>query len=141
MRIDLVTLCDAAVEVNGRLHVLGSIDYFWAAEVPYIHKQCALAIRLRWEGFERGPKHRLHIQVLDADGGPVATEFSRKFVAPSVPHDDVPCVRHVILDLDSLQFDSFGPYAVRVQVDGEDLATLPFSVVPLATTRRQQRAA
>lgn len=140
MKIDLVTLCDAAVEVNGRLHVLGSIDYFWAAEVPYTHKQCALALRIRWEGFERALKHRLRIQVVDADGTSIASDFSRKFVPPALQHDDIPTVRHVIVELDAIRFETFGPYAVRVEVDGEELAALPFSVVPLAG-RRQQRAA
>jgi hypothetical protein len=139
MRIDLVTLCDAALEVNGRLHVLGSIDYFWAATLPYIHPKCALAIRLRWDGFERIKKHRVRIQIVDADGGSIATEFNVKCSPPVPQNEDVPAVRHIILDLQSIRFENYGPYAIRIEVDGAELVSLPFSIVPLRQFIQQQR--
>jgi hypothetical protein len=141
MKIDLVTLCDAAVEIGGRLHVLGTIDYFWAASVPYTHPQCSLALRLRWEGNERSKKHKLKITVIDADGSPIASEFTRK-VAPPFPtcSDDVPGIRHVIVTFEALSFESFGPYGVRVEMDGEELAALPFSIVAAGDLRRQPAA-
>jgi hypothetical protein len=140
MRIDLVTLCDAAVEVNGKLNILGTIDYFWTASLPYVHTKCALAVRLRWEGHEPVRKHRLAIQVVDSDGHSIATEFTRRFAPPSAPDDDVPQVRHLIVDLESLPFAAYGPYAVRVEIDGEELASLPFSVVPMNRLPRQRTA-
>jgi hypothetical protein len=135
-----MTLCDAAVEVNGRLHVLGTIDYFWAATLPYLHSKCALAVRLRWDGSESRKKHRVRIQIVDADGYSIASEFDRKLPAPVTPHEDIPLVRHLILDLTSLRFASYGPYAVRLEVEGEELANLPFSVVPLSKAPRQRAA-
>ena len=140
MKIDLVTLCDAAVEIGGRMHILGSIDYFWAAAVPYTHPQCSLALRLRWEGNERPKKHKLRITVLDADGNAIATEFSRKITPPCPCSDDVPGIRHVIVTFEALSFESFGPYGIRVEVDGEELASLPFSIVAAGDLRRQTAA-
>jgi hypothetical protein len=130
MRIDLITLCDAAVEVGGRLHVLGTLDYFWATQVPYIHPRFALAARFRWDGHERVRKHKVRVQVVDADGQPIVAEFSRKFLPPSPSHDDIPTVRHLIIELESIRFDKFGPYAVLIDVDGKELASLQFSIVP-----------
>ena len=138
MRIDVVSLCDAAVEVNGRLNVLGTIDYFWAGSTPYIHPKCTLAARLRWDGHERTRKLKLRVQVVDSDGYPISTEFVRKFPAPAPNHDDIPVVRHLIIDLENLRFANYGPYAVRVEVDGEESANLPFSIVPL-TPKREER--
>lgn len=140
MRIDLVTLCDAAVEINGRLHILGSIDYFWAAALPYIHPRCALAVRLRWDGLESAKKHRLAIQLLDSDGYSIATEFNKKFTPPVSQYDDVPLVRHVIVDLEAVRFANYGPYAVRVEVDGKELASLPFSIVRPSPLSQQRTA-
>jgi hypothetical protein len=140
MRIDLVTLCDAAVDVNGRLHVLGTIDYFWAATLPYLHPKCALAVRLRWSDHEPARKHRLRVHVLDSDGHLIAGEFDRKFAPPPPRADDIPLVRHLILDLHNLRFQTYGPYAARVEVDGEELASLPFSVVPMRQLQRQERS-
>ena len=124
-----MTLCDAALEVNGRLHVLGSIDYFWANALPYLHPRCVLAARLRWDGHERPKKHKLRVQIIDADAEPLGNEFTCKFPMPMPEADDIPAVRHVIVDLQSLQFPSYGPYAARIEVDGAELASLPFSVV------------
>jgi hypothetical protein len=138
MRIDLVALCDAAVEVNGRLHVLGSIDYFWASALPYVHPKCVLAARLRWDGHERAKKHRLRVQIMNADGALIATELERKLLPPVVDNEDIPAVRHMIVDLEDLRFESYGPYAVRVEVDREELAYLPFSIVALGARRPQQ---
>jgi hypothetical protein len=140
MKIDLVTLCDAAVEVNGRLHVLGSIDYFWASQLPYLHPQCALAARFRWEGHERTRKHRVRVQIVDSDGNSIATEFTGKFLPPEPGHDDIPAVRHLIMQLESLKFEEYGPYAVRIVVDGEELASLPFSIVPRTATQQPHAA-
>ena len=137
MKIDLVTLCDAAVEANGRLHVLGTIDYFWAATVPYVHPKCTLAARVRWEGHEGIQKHRLRVQLVDADRCQVGPQFTRKFTSPASAHVDVPLVRHIIIDVELLRLDTFGPYGVRVEVDGEELAFLPFSVIPGVPVRRQ----
>jgi hypothetical protein len=135
MRIDLITLCDAAVEVNGRLHVLGTIDYFWADGLPYVHQQCALAVRLRYDANDFLRKRRLKVQVIDADGKSIATEFEKK-IAPALPKDDdIPPLRHLVLDLESLAFESYGPYAVRIELDGRELASLPFSVVPASRIR------
>jgi len=140
MKIDLVALCDAAVEVNGRLNVLGTIDYFWATSVPYLYPKCCLALRLRWEGHERARKHKLRITIVDADGLAIASEFSRK-IAPIHPdNDDLPAVRHVIVQFEDLSFESFGPYAARVEVDGEELACLPFSIVAAGNLRREPAA-
>jgi hypothetical protein len=123
------------VEVNGRLHVLGTIDYFWAQTVPYIHPKCALAIRLRWEGHERQKKHKIRVQLVDADGYSIATEVCRKCPPPSPEGEDIPAVRHLIIDLETVRFESFGPYAVLVEVDGAELASLPFSIVPMSQLR------
>lgn len=136
MRIDLVTLCDAAVDVNGRLHVLGTIDYFWAAALPYVHPRCCLAVRLRWDGYERLKKHKIRVQIVDADGYSIASEFIRKFSAPAPAADDIPLVRHMIVELECLRFENYGPYGVRIEVDGEELTSLPFSIVPAVPEQR-----
>lgn len=140
MKIDLVALCDAAVDVGGRLHILGTIDYFWATSLPYVHPKCTVAVRFRWEGHEKLRKQKLRIQIVDADGLPISTEFSKKFAAPPLGHEDVPLVRHLILNLESLRFDNFGPYAVRIEVDGEELVSLPFSIVCLHPHSSRQAA-
>jgi Family of unknown function (DUF6941) len=137
MKIDLATLCDAAVEVNGRLNVLGTIDYFWAASVPYIYPKCCLALRLRWDGYERAKKHKVRVTVVDADGLAIASEFSRKILAPATASDDVPAIRHILVQFEDLSFENFGPYAVRVEVDGEELACIPFSIVAAGNLRRE----
>ncbi|MGC2353423.1 MAG: hypothetical protein WA496_08510, partial [Candidatus Udaeobacter sp.] len=57
MKVEIFTLCDAAtVDAGGKLSILGSFDRLNAREVPVIHPQCSLAIKLRFERVEEGKK-------------------------------------------------------------------------------------
>jgi hypothetical protein len=78
------------------------------------------------------------VRIIDGDGHSIASEFSRKLSPPLMACEDVPPVRHLVLELESLPFQTYGPYAVRVDVDGEELASLPFSVVQLAPARQER---
>ena len=58
---------DATVDAAGKLNILGSFDRLYAREAPISHPQCALAIRLRFQRVEDGPK-RFRIAFVDPDG-------------------------------------------------------------------------
>jgi hypothetical protein len=127
MRIDLITLCEAAVETAGKLHIIGTIDYFWAAQVPYVHPKCSIVMRIRFEPFENG-QHDLRIALIDADGKPLAQASNMEFEV-STPDHDIPIIRHFILDIHSIRFDQYGQYALHVLLDGTEHLMLPFALV------------
>jgi hypothetical protein len=127
MHLDIVALCDAAVETNGRFNIIGTIDYFWAATLPYTYPKCVLALRMRFEHFEAG-KHRVDILLVDEDGkGIVAPTRFELNVIPV--NEDIPILRHLVLELRSLRLEKYGHYAIHVAYDGAHQASVPFSVV------------
>lgn len=76
--------------------------------------------------------------MIDGDGNSIATEFETKFVVRP-GDDDVPSVRHLTLSMKALRFENYGPYAIRVEVDEREIASLPFSVVPAAPIPAQSQ--
>src|SRR5438132_11369108 len=71
MKVEIFTLCDAAtVDAAGKLNILGSFDRLSAKEVPVMHPQCALAIKLRFERVEECQK-RIRIAFVNPDGASV----------------------------------------------------------------------
>ena len=71
MKVEILTLCDAAtVDGAGKLNILGSFDRLNAPAEPIVHPQCALAVKLRFEHIEEGPK-KIRVTFVNADGAAV----------------------------------------------------------------------
>ena len=108
--------------------VIGTIDYFWAAKLPYVHPNCALAFRIRFDATEAG-LHLLNILIVDDDGRSIAAPGSLEIAVDAIGGEEVPILRHVVLQMKSLRFEKYGSYAAHVVLRGHHLASLPFSVV------------
>ena len=68
MKVEVFVLCDAAtIDAGGKLNILGIFDRIHAKEAPASHPLCSLAIRLRFERIEEGPK-RVRVSFVNADG-------------------------------------------------------------------------
>ena len=49
MNIQVAVLCDAATDDNGKLNLLGSFDTIYAPQLPAVHPQCAVALRVTFQ--------------------------------------------------------------------------------------------
>ena len=67
MNIQTAVLCDAATDDNGKLNLLGAFDTIYARELPAIHPQCAVALRVTFLAGDEG-KRQLKLNFVDADG-------------------------------------------------------------------------
>ncbi len=67
MNIQVAVLCDAATDDNGKLNLLGAFDTIYARELPAIHPQCAVALRVTFASEDEG-KRQLKLNFVDADG-------------------------------------------------------------------------
>jgi hypothetical protein len=54
MNIEVYSLCDAATNDTGKLNLLGSFDTIRAKDMPVVHPQCSVALRVRFNSIE-GP--------------------------------------------------------------------------------------
>jgi hypothetical protein len=127
MRVEIFTLCDAAtVDAAGKLNILGSFDRLNAREVPAVHPQCALAIKLRFEPVEEGQK-RIRIAFIDADGADVMPTLDATAEVRFRPEDPTVTVP-LALSIQQLRLPRFGEYSIDLAVDDRHEKSIPLFV-------------
>jgi hypothetical protein len=126
MKIEMFVLCDAATEYAGKLNILGTFDSIHARQVPAVHPQCAVAIRLRFDWTERG-EHKIRVNMIDADGRQIIPSLDAGLHV-RLPDRVSSCAINLVLNLHSLKFERFGEYSVDLLVDGEEAASLPLLI-------------
>ena len=126
MDIQIAALCDAATDSHGKLNILGTFDTINAGQLPAVHPQCSIALRLVFSKMEEGHKE-LKLNFVDEDG---------KLVMPSI---DIPVdvvvptelnflVRNFVINIQQLKFERPGQYSIDVAVDGRQETSIPLLV-------------
>lgn len=118
------------VTADGKLNIMGIFDVIRAPSFPVIHPTMRLVLRLQGSPSERGSIKSIEIKMLDADGKQlleIATTLSIPEAAPLNP--DFP----QIIELNGIPFMHPGAYSFSILVNGEEKATVPFTVVPVET--------
>jgi len=112
MNIQVAVLCDAATEDNGKLNLLGAFDTIFAPQLPAVHPQCAVALRVTFMSGEEGQR-----------------QLKLNFVNAVVLPDDVHFVtRNFIINIQQLKFAEAGLYSVDVRLDDKSEAGIPLSI-------------
>ena len=126
MTIQIAVLCDAATDYNGKLNLLGTFDTIITSQLPAIHPQCSIALRLSFNRIEEG-SHKVKMNFVDEDG---------KLVMPSIdmpldvmiPTDANFLVRNFIINIQQLKFDQPGQYAIDIAIDNRHEMSIPLLV-------------
>jgi hypothetical protein len=126
MNIQVAVLCDAATDDNGKLNLLGAFDTIYARELPAIHPQCAVALRVTFASADEG-KRQLKLNFVDADGRPImpAIEIPVEVTLPADMHFGT---RNFVLNFQQLKFAQPGLYSMDVLLDGDVKANIPLLV-------------
>jgi Family of unknown function (DUF6941) len=119
-------LCDAATDENGKLNLLGAFDTIYAQQLPAIHPQCAVALRVTFAAGDEGQR-KLSLNFINADGRPVMPPMEIP-VAIVMPEDVHFVTRNFIVSIQQLKFVEAGLYSVDVLLDGQPLASIPLQV-------------
>ena len=135
MNIQVAVLCDAATDDNGKLNLLGAFDTIYARELPAIHPQCSVALRVTFFNGDEG-KHTLRLNFVDADGRSIMPDFPPIPVEVTLPDDVHFGTRNFIINIQQLKFDEPGLYSVDISLDDRSQASIPLLVkhVPPAQT-------
>ena len=129
MNIEVIALCDAAIQSGGKLSILGAFDTIGLPQVPAVHPQCAIALRIRFSPIEDG-NHRVKINIVDEDGNLVVPSIEGNVTIK--PRRGQSCVTaNLILNMQRLKLDNYGQYSIDVAVDGRQEASLPLFVKEL----------
>ena len=126
MNIQMAVLCDAAVDYNGKMSILGTFDTLFAGNLPAVHPQCSVALRVSFERNEEG-MHQLRLNFVNEDGHPIMPSMD---VPVDVTfQDDLTFVsRNFIVNIQQLKLEQEGLYSVDVSLDEKELTSIPLAV-------------
>jgi hypothetical protein len=126
MDIQVATLCDSAVDYNGKLCVIGTFDQIFARQMPVVHPQCALALRICFKPGDEG-NHKLGINFVDEDGQSVIRPFEPNMDV-KLPGEGIFITRNIVLNLQGIKFEKKGLYEVQISIDDRPVASVPLRV-------------
>ena len=126
MNVQVAVLCDAATDDNGKLNLLGAFDTIFARELPAIHPQCTVALRVTFYSEDEG-KRQLKLNFVDADGRSVMPAIEVP-VEVRLPEDVHFGTRNFVFNFQQMKFDAPGLYSADISLDGQLKANIPLLV-------------
>lgn len=126
MNIQVAVLCDAATDDNGKLNLLGAFDTIYAPQLPAVHPQCAVALRVTFMSGDEGAR-ALKLNFVNADGRTIMPPIEIP-IAVSLPDEAFFLTRNFIINIQQLKFAEAGLYSVDVRLDDKTQAGIPLSV-------------
>jgi hypothetical protein len=126
MNIQVAVLCDAATDDNGKLNLLGAFDTIYAQQLPAVHPQCSLALRVTF-GHEDEGNHDMRLNFVDADGRSIMPQIPIPLNI-TLPGDTHFTTRNFIVNIQQLKFETPGLYSMDIVFDGRTHASIPMLV-------------
>ena len=126
MNIQVAVLCDAATDDNGKLNLLGSFDTIYAPQLPAVHPQCAVVLRVTFMSGDVGER-KLKLNFVNADGRAIMPPIEIP-VTVTLPDDAYFLTRNFIVNIQQLKFTEAGLYSVDIRLDDESRANIPLQV-------------
>ena len=126
MEIQVAVLCDAAVDYDGKLCLMGTFDTIVAPALPALHPQCSVALRILFRKEEEGP-HKVSVLFVDEDGHSIVPPMETSFEV-ELPDELFFLTRNLILNLQQLPFARPGAYSIDLSVDGRQMASIPLQI-------------
>jgi hypothetical protein len=126
MNFQVAVLCDAATDDNGKLNLLGAFDTINTQQLPAVHPQCSIALRVTF-GQEDETTQSVRLTFVDADGKSIMPhiDIPVKVVLPGDSHFGT---RNFIINIQQLRFERPGLYSIDVAVNSRIQANIPLLV-------------
>lgn len=130
MKPTVAVLADYAnLESHGKLNIMGIFDVINAPQLPVVHPQMQLVVRLIADSSETGVACPLEIQMVDEDGRTVFGIKGQMTFQPAPSGEQV--TANYIVGLNNTRFERFGEYEFKILVCDEPIATIPLKVQKL----------
>ena len=126
MDIQIAVLCDAATDNNGKMNILGTFDTIYTSQLPAVHPQCSIAIRMTFNKVEEGT-HNVKLNFMDEDGRSVMPPIPIPLEV-AVPDETIFLSRNFIVNIQKLKFEKEGLYSINIAVDGRQEGSIPLLV-------------
>jgi hypothetical protein len=126
MNIQVAVLCDAATDDNGKLNLLGAFDTIYTQQLPAVHPQCSIALRVTF-GHEDEGEHKLRLNFVDADGRSImpGIDIPVQVVLQGDSHFGT---RNFVVNIQQLKFENPGLYSIDLSLDEQPQASIPLLV-------------
>ena len=139
MDIQVAVLCDAATDYNLKLNILGTFDTIYAAQLPAIHPQCSIALRMTFSKGEEG-QHKVMLNFVDEDGKRVMDGIPISLDVV-VPEDTIFVSRNFVINIQQLKFEKPGLYSIDIAMDGRQEGSIPLLVKQITPPPQRPHAA
>ncbi len=126
MDIQIAVLCDAATDSHGKLNILGTFDTIYTSQLPAIHPQCSIALRMTFSKVEEGT-HKVKLNFVDEDGRLVMPSMDLPLEV-TVPDDSIFVSRNFIINIQQLKFEQPGLYSIDIAMDGRQEGSIPLLI-------------
>ena len=126
MKIEMLAICDAATDYQGRLNVLGVFEGIAAPKTPVVRERCCIVTRLRFGRNEVGP-HQLKISLRNSKGVQLMPEMKENF-SVKVPPNRASVAVNMVLNLNKLKIEEFGNHEIALSMDETLQGTVPLTV-------------
>ena len=136
MDIQIAVLCDAATDTHGKLNILGTFDTIYTSQLPAVHPQCSIALRMTFGKVEEGP-HKVKLNFVDEDGKLVMPSVDIP-IEVAVPDDTIFISRNFIINIQQLKFEKPGLYSIDIAMDGRQEGSIPLLVKHMPSKQQQQ---
>jgi hypothetical protein len=136
MDIQIAILCDAATDTNGKLSILGTFDTIYTSQLPAVHPQCSIALRMTFGKVEEGT-HKVKLNFVDEDGKLVMPSIDIP-IEVAVPDDTIFISRNFIINIQQLKFEKPGLYSIDISMDGRQEGSIPLLVKHMPAKQQQQ---
>jgi hypothetical protein len=130
MNIGFLLLCDRAEALNGKLYTLGGgWNTLRFGELPATFPfSIGLAIDVPWDATNQRHELRIHVEGPDGErlGDPFEVEFEAGRPPGAIPGQD----QRMVIALGAQHvFETIGPHAAVVSIDGDERARARFQVI------------
>jgi hypothetical protein len=132
MECQFAFVCDHA-EQDHKLHALGiGWDTIYAQSLPCLHSTMGFVAGLRGSLAEAGTK-TVMLRLIDADGEDVIPPMENQVafdLRPPLLEGNL----RIVLNLVNVQFKKYGPYAIHLVLQGNEMASVTFNISEMPTT-------
>jgi len=126
MNVQIAVLCDAATDYSGKMNLLGTFDTIVARQLPAVHPQCTVALRVAFDRTEEG-KHKVTMNFVDDDGRSIMPSIDIP-IDVEVPAESIFVSRNFIINIQQMKFEHTGHYAIGILVDSRLETSIPLHV-------------
>lgn len=126
MKVELLAICDAATDQQGRLNILGIFEGIAAPKEPIVRGRCSVVTRMRFSNEETG-SHELAIRVRNSKGIQLIPEIKARF-SVKIPANRRSVALNMVLNINQLKIGEFGNHEIALFLDEAFQSSVPLTV-------------